>query len=136
MSSLLPLEQNDKYRRSQRIICAGAPHRERIRFAMHSEFFTGSANTDRHDLPHPYSATAQWNQFHCKRRFNNARQCEFSPIIRMREKQQAKAFPAKPARQGAFASNRRTIPLGEMPINRQTATNRSSSRFNKIERID
>jgi hypothetical protein len=54
----------------------------------------------------------------------------------MREKRQAKSFPAKPARKGAFASNRRTIPLGEMPINRKTATNRSSSRFNKIERID
>jgi len=110
VSSLLPLEQNDKYRRSQRIICAGAPHRERIRFAMHSEFFTGSANTDRHDLPHPYSSTAQWNQFHCKRRFNNARQCEFRPVIRMRQKQQAKAFPAKPTRKGAFASKRRTTP--------------------------
>ncbi|MDW9242930.1 hypothetical protein C7S13_0191 [Burkholderia cepacia] len=53
MSSLLPLEQNDKYRRSQRIICAGAPHQECIRYATHSEFFTASANTDRHDLPHP-----------------------------------------------------------------------------------
>jgi len=53
VSSLLPLEQNDKYRRPQRIICAGAPHRECIRYATHPEFFTGSANTDRHDLPHP-----------------------------------------------------------------------------------
>ncbi|WP_204374144.1 hypothetical protein, partial [Burkholderia cenocepacia] len=53
MSSLLPLEQNDKYRRSQRIICADAPHQECIRYATHSEFFTGSAHTDRHDLPPP-----------------------------------------------------------------------------------
>ncbi|WP_260436149.1 hypothetical protein [Burkholderia sp. Bp9143] len=136
MSSLLPLEQNDKYRRPQRIICAGAPHRERIRFAMHPEFFTESANTDRHDLPHPYSATTQWNQFHCERQFNNVQQCEFRRALCMREKRQAKSSPAKPAGQGAFASNGRTIPLGEMPINRETATNRNSSRSNKIERID
>ncbi|WP_244137731.1 hypothetical protein [Burkholderia sp. BCC1644] len=137
MSSLLPLEQNDKYRRPQRIICADAPHRECIRYATHSEFFTGPMNTDRHDLPHPYFfATAQWNQFHCKRQFNNSQQYEFISRIFMRTKSTAKTRPAKPAQQGSSASNRRTIPLGEMPINRETATNRSSSRFNKIERID
>jgi len=103
---------------------------------MHPEFFTGSANTDRHDLPHPYSATAQWNQFHCERQFNNAQQCEFRTAIRTREKPQAKASPAKPATHGAFAWNRRTIPFGKMPINRETAINRTPIRFNKIERID
>ncbi|TXG24666.1 hypothetical protein FU139_03945 [Burkholderia territorii] len=77
-----------------------------------------------------------WNQFHCKRRFDNARQCGFSPRHPHARNRQAITFPAKPALQGAFASNRRTIPLGEMPINRKTATNRISSRFNKFERID
>jgi hypothetical protein len=72
VSSLLPLEQNDKYRRPQRIICGRRSAPECIRFAMHPEFFTGPANTDRHDLPHPYFATAQWNQFHRERQFDNA----------------------------------------------------------------
>ncbi|RQS34635.1 hypothetical protein DIE03_08245 [Burkholderia sp. Bp8992] len=81
-------------------------------------------------------ATAQWNQFHCKRQFNNPQQYESISRICIRTKSTAKACPAKPARQGRSASNRRTIPLGEMPINRETAINRSSSRFNKIERVD
>jgi hypothetical protein len=55
---------------------------------------------------------------------------------RMRGKSQAKASPAKTAGQGAFASNGRTIPVDAVPINRETAMNRSSSRFNKTERID
>ncbi|WP_157259140.1 hypothetical protein [Burkholderia ubonensis] len=35
------------------MIRSGVPHRERIRYATHSEFFTGSTQIGRHDLPHP-----------------------------------------------------------------------------------
>jgi len=86
--------------------------------------------------PTHFFATAQWNPFHCERQFNNPQQCEFIQRIRACTKSTAKGRPAKPAHQGAFTSNRRTIPLGEMPINRETPINRSSIRFNKIERID
>lgn len=47
-----------------------------------------------------------------------------------------KNHPVKPAHLGTFTSNGRTIPVGETPINRETAINRDSIRFNKTERID
>ncbi|RAQ07964.1 hypothetical protein DPR02_18205 [Burkholderia cepacia] len=85
---------------------------------------------------HVFFATAQWNQFHCKRQFNNPQQYEFIARICMHTKSTAKTHPARPTRQGRLTWNRRTIPLGEIPINRRTAIYRDSSRFNKIERID
>jgi len=56
--------------------------------------------------------------------------------LQAQQKRRTKERRAKPARQSVFTSNRRTIPLGEIPINRETAISRDSSRLNKIERID
>ncbi|ONJ13019.1 hypothetical protein A8D95_24270 [Burkholderia cenocepacia] len=81
-------------------------------------------------------ATAQWNQFHCKRPFNGSRQYEFISRIRTRTKSMTKNHPVKPAHRCASTSNGRTIPVGETPINRETAINHDSSRLNKTERID
>ncbi|WP_301755182.1 hypothetical protein [Burkholderia metallica] len=136
MSSLLPLEQNDKYRRSQRIICAGAPHRECIRYATHSEFFTGSANTDRHDLPppafpQPHNGINSIANDNSIIRSSNDSIREFAHAQNRRQKHALRGPPGKAPR-----FDQTTIPPGEIPINRNAAINRSSSRFNKIERID
>ncbi|MDN7426873.1 hypothetical protein [Burkholderia sp. AU45388] len=84
-----------------------------------------------------FFATAQWHQFHCQRQFNDPPQYGFIPAdLPARQKRRTKERLAKPDRQSAFTSNRRTIPVGEISINREAAINRDSSRLNKIERID
>ncbi|WP_124600208.1 hypothetical protein [Burkholderia sp. Bp8963] len=77
------------------MIGSGVPHQERIRYATHSEFFTGSALTDRHDLPHPIFSDCTMETIPLKTETRNSDATPAPSVIA--HKSTAKTFPAKPA---------------------------------------
>ncbi|MGU7773583.1 hypothetical protein ACV229_25805 [Burkholderia sp. MR1-5-21] len=105
------------------MIASGVPHRERIRYATRSEFFTGSALTDRHDLPHPIFRNCTMESIPLKTAIQKSNTIPGHPRSHANRRQ--KHSPQSQPWQGCFASRRRTSPFGMALINRRTAINSS-----------
>ncbi|CAG9271975.1 hypothetical protein BCEP4_70027 [Burkholderia cepacia] len=77
-----------------------APGMHSLRDALRVFYRIGEYRSARFTPP-MFFATAQWNQFHCKRQFNNPQQYEFIARICMHTKSTAKHTPQGPPDKGA-----------------------------------